>query len=149
MSMNTHKLLSQVSENKRDIEADALQKLVSYRLEQVAVYEAASAKRDDLLQQRELQMNAGTQVSELAMLEQCLFEQTTLMNEVEKDILALDLAIYQQKKKWSAQHKKHKRHEEIYKKIEKKEKLMLEQKQQKVMDDQFSQTRFAKGKVEN
>ncbi len=145
---SSHLLLSQVSESKRDVEAEALSQLTEYRTKLVRMFEQAGLQKEQLIKERELQMRDGAQATELMMLEQSMLEYQQQVDDIQRDILALDLAISQQRKKWAKQHKKHKTHEGMHHKLQKKAKQAAEQKHQKDMDDQFSSRLFAKNKVE-
>ncbi|MDX8380668.1 MAG: hypothetical protein R8M14_00990, partial [Ghiorsea sp.] len=53
------------------------------------------------------------------------------------ELMVLDEAISQQKKKWRAAHKLFKAHEKLYQQAKRKSELLVNQKIQRTQDDQF------------
>jgi len=132
-----HQLLAHMAEHKRDKEADALQQLTTYRAKLVSIIEQSKNKLATLLAQRDLKVTQGVDAMELILLEESVFEHQQHILEVNGELLILDEAIAQQKKKWGAAHKLFKAHEKLDQQAQRKSELLFNQKTQRTQDDQF------------
>lgn len=142
-----HQLLSHISEHRRDVEAEALKELSTYRSTLTNIIEQSSAQLVVLKQQRDFKTEHGAQAMELLMLEQSLGEHQQHIYEVSCEIAALDLAIVEQKKKWATEHKKYKSHEKLYEQFKQKAEKNMHHKTQMMQDDNFAAAMVRKRQV--
>jgi len=138
MSYSPHQTLANISEHRRDVEGVALKELTAYRSTLMNNMKQSSLQLNILREQREKRITQGSRVDKLLMLEQSLNEHQIHIQDITCELAALDIAIRQQKKKWSDAHKKHKSHEKLHDKLQKKAERMMGQKLQMMQDDQFS-----------
>ncbi len=137
--MNTsHQMLSHLAEYKRDKEAIALKELTNYRIKLEHIIQQSSVQLTVLQQQRDMKISGGAKAAEIMLLEQSLYEHQLHISDVSCEIVALDLAIKQQKEKWINQHKKLKVHERLHQDQQRKINLTLQQKKQFAQDEQFA-----------
>jgi len=132
-----HQLLANIAEHKRDKEADALQQLTTYRAKLVSIIEQSQNQVTTLLGQRDIKVAQGVEALELLLLEESVFEHQQHILDVNSELMVLDEAISQQKKKWRAAHKLFKAHEKLDQQAKRKSELLVNQKTQRTQDDQF------------
>ncbi len=142
-----HQLLAHISEHRRDVEAETLKQLTDYKNTLVNIIKQSTAQLVMLKQQRDFKTEHGAQAMELLMLEQCLVEHQQQIHEVNCEIAALDIAIAEQKKKWTTAHKKYKSHEKLDEQFKLKAEKQKDQKIQMIQDDNFAAAMVNKRQV--
>ena len=143
----SHHMLANLAEHQRDKEALALQELTNYREKLRKIIQQSSIQIKILQQQRDKKIERGAQAFELMLLEESLSEHQLHISDVSCEMMALDIAIKQQKKKWSNQHKKLKVHEKLHQQHQRKMEAVLRQKTQVSQDEQYTTRLMQKQKV--
>ncbi len=133
-----HQLLAKLSQHKRDKEAATLEQLTHYQAKLIQIIKQSSLQLKVLQGQRDIQIDRGTEAVELLMLEQSISEHQQHISSVSCELTTLDVAIKQQKIKWTKEHKKMKAHEKLQEQLQHQWELKRNQKNQRALDDQFS-----------